>query len=45
MTEANMTLRIPASERQLKTSNLHIFLVRQGYISDDAAAAERDDAN
>jgi hypothetical protein len=39
----NVTLRIPASEWQLKTSNLHISLARHGYISDDATATERDD--
>lgn len=43
MTEANVTLRIPASQRQSKTSNLHISLVRRGYIALDAAA-ERYDA-
>jgi hypothetical protein len=43
LTDANVTLRIPATELQLKTSNLHIFLVRRGYIALDAAA-ERYDA-
>ena len=41
----NMTLRIPAPERLLKTSDLHISLVRRGYIAVDAAATERYDAN
>jgi hypothetical protein len=44
MTQANVTLRIPAPERLWKTSDLHISLVRRGYISDDAAATERYDA-
>jgi hypothetical protein len=44
MTGANVTLRIPASQRRLKTSNVHIPRVRHSYISDDAAATERDDA-
>jgi hypothetical protein len=43
-TEANVTLPIPAPKRPLKTSDLHIFLVRRGYISDDANTAERHDA-
>jgi hypothetical protein len=44
ITEANVTLRIPASQRQLKTSNVHISRLRRGYISDHAAATEHDDS-
>jgi hypothetical protein len=44
MTWTNVTLRIPAPQRQLKTSNVHISRVRHSYISDDAAAPEHDDA-
>jgi hypothetical protein len=41
----NVTLRIPGAERRLKTSDLHISLVRHGYIAVDATAAEPYDAN
>jgi hypothetical protein len=40
-----VTLRIPGPERRLKTSDLHIFPGRRGYIALDAAATEPYDAN
>jgi hypothetical protein len=36
---------IPAPERLLKTSDLHISLERHGYVAVDAAATEPYDTN
>jgi hypothetical protein len=41
----DVAMPIPGSERLLKTSDLHISLVRRGYIAVDAAATEPYDAN
>jgi hypothetical protein len=41
----NVTMPIPAPERLLKTSDLHISLVRHSYIAVDATAAEPYDEN
>jgi hypothetical protein len=43
--QGDVTMPIPGPERLLKTSDLHISLVRRGYIAVDAAATEPYDAN